>query len=533
MAGAVPEGDIDHDTAPDTLSTTPAEAPISRWLGTATRWSVAILLALTPLPLLIGEGPGTLAITAAFAAATTLLAGFERGPARGVFVQLAVIGLAVRGIALLLLAWLESASRTVVLGPDGVGFLRAIHAIVNAGFALPRPSFELFATYDTAHLYLFAGVVGTLGPGLLNLHAVNCALTALLGPLTFGWVRLVAPAAALPVGLLVTFYPSIIYLAATDLWKDPSVIAATTLGLWALAHIVHGKDDTWRLAGFTALAGGALWFVHASRFYALWYLEVGVAAIAVLGLLRGWAVRRGAAVAVLSALAVAEAGPVMAGWPASPLFFVASIAQATNATSLRYYSAGLLDEVAEGGRARPNDGFAIDTVDLGLPERANILQVDTDTASAVPGRFGLVGGAVQIGRRVLGPFIWVPPAAWTPRAVLAGDYLLYPGMLFWYVLLPGMLVGLAVTAGRIFRGQAPFMLGVVWVFTVLYWAQFLVINLPYRQREALFPVLALFAWLGFEELRQRSWAGKMYVFYWIALVGLALAHTAIRLRVVG
>ncbi|MGE0460690.1 MAG: hypothetical protein AB7Q16_04920 [Vicinamibacterales bacterium] len=533
MAGAVPEGDIAHDTAPDTLSTTPKEATVSQWLGAAAGWSVAILLILTPLPLLIGEGPGTLAITAAFAVGMTLLAACERGPARRVFVQLAVVGLAVRGIALLLLTWLESASHAVVLGPDGVGFLRAIHAILNAGFVLPRPSFEMFATYDTAHLYLFAGVVATLGPGLMNLHAANCALTALLGPLTFGWVRLVAPKAALPAGLLVTFYPSIIYLAATDLWKDPSVITATTLGLWAMAHLVHGDGDKWRLAAFTAVTGGAFWYVHTSRFYALWYLEVGVAAMAVMGLLRGWAVRRAAAAAVVSALVVAEAGPVIAGWPPSPLFFVASIAQATNATSLRYYSAGLLDDVAEGGRARRNDGLTIDAMDLGLPGPANILQVDTDTASAVPGRLGPIGSAVQIVRRVLGPFVWVLPPSWTPRAVLAGDYLLYPGMLFWYVLLPGMFVGLTVTGWRLVHGQAPFMLGAVWIFTVLYWAQFLVINLPYRQREALFPVLVVFAWLGVEHARYRPWAGKAYAVYWMALVAIAAAHTLIRAMVAG
>jgi hypothetical protein len=534
MAGAVWEGDIVHERAAGTLSTITDEALASRWLHMATRWSVVVLLALLPLPVLLGEGAGSIVIVGVFAAMMALLGRIEHGEARRTFLQLAVIGLALRGVVLLLIAWLQAASGAVVLGPDGVGFLRAAQTILNAGFSLPRPSYEMFATYDTAHIYLFAGIIATLGPSMLNLHVSNCALTALMGPLTFSWVRLIAPRAALPAGLLVTFYPSLIYLAATDLWKDPSVITATTLGLWALVHIVHGNGERGRLVAFAAVAVMGLWYVHTSRFYALWYLEVGVAVMAVVGLLRGWAARRSALVAVLAAFVLAEAGPMLAGWPSSPVYFVASIAQATNAESLRYFSAGLLDRAADGSEAEGSRGQTLaqlEGFDLDIRGQDDVLQVDVDTALAAPGRFGPAGAVIQVIRRVWGPFVWVPPPAFTPRAVLGGDYLLYPGMLFWYALLPWMLAGLAVTGWNLVLGRTAFMLGAVWIFAVLYWAQFVVINLPYRQREALFPVLAIFAWLGFEHTRHRPWARKAYAGYWLALVALAAAHTVTRMIV--
>lgn len=534
MAGAVWEGDIVHQRAAGTLSTIADEALASRWLDTATRCSVVVLLALLPLPVLLGKGTGSMVIVGVGTAMAALLARIEHGRARRTFLQLAVIGLALRGVVLLSTAWLQAASGAVVLGPDGVGFLRAAQTILNAGFSLPRPSYEMFATYDTAHMYLFAGIIATLGPSLLNLHVSNCALTALMGPLTFSWVRLVAPRAALPAGLLVTIYPSIIYLATTDLWKDPSVITATTMGVWALVHIVHGNGGRWRLVAVAAVAVMSLWYVHTSRFYALWYLEVGVAVMAVVGLRRGWAVRRSAVMAVLAVFALAEAGPVLAGWPSSPEHFVASVAQATKAESLRHFSAGLLDRAADGREPDDRRGRTLaqlEGFDLDLRGQGEILQVDVDTELAAPGRFGPAGAAIQMMRRVWGPFVWVPPPAFTPRAVLGGDYLLYPGMLFWYALLPWMLAGLAVTGRQLILGRTAFMLGAVWIFAMLYWAQFVVINLPYRQREALFPVLAVFAWLGFEHTRHRPWARKAYAGYWLALVTLAAAHTVTRMIV--
>jgi len=533
MAGPVSEGDLVDEDGPASLSpASAAAAPPSRWAALAVTWSVVVLLVLLPLPILLGEGAGHLAVVAAFAAVTALLARVEVGAARRTFVQLAVIGLAVRGVVLLAVASLEAAGDVVVLGPDGLRFLRGAQAILAAGFALPRPSYEEFASYDTAHMYLFAGIIGYLGPSLLNLHAVNCALTALLGPLTFGWARLVAPRAALPAGLLLTLYPSITYLAAVDLWKDPSVITVTILSLWAMAHIVHGNLGRWPMVALAAVAAGSLWYVHTSRFYVLWYLEVGLAVMTLVGLARGWTVRRTAVVAMVGVVMAAEAGPMLAGWPASPVLFVASVAQATEEPSLRAFTAGLLDRVPRNDAARP-DRATLETIDLGLQGEKNVLQVDIETASAAPGRFGPAGSAIQMARRVWGPFVWIPPPSFTPRAILGGDYLFYPGMVFWYVLLPGMFVGLAVTGWELVRGRTPFILGVAWVFSVLYGAQFLVVNLSYRQREALFPVLVIFAWLGFEHVRHRPWARKAYAAYWIALVSVAATHTALRLWVMG
>lgn len=510
--------------------------PLDHWLAAARRPSLMILGALAPLPIVAGEGAGSLVMAAMMAGIVMVLSRSESGDDRRRFLQVAALSAAVRGVLLLLVTLLQTAGDALVLGPDGARFLASALMIIDAGFALPD-RFAVLGTFDIGHMYAFAAVIALFGQSIFNLHAFNCALTVLIAPLTFGWVRRVAPRAALPAAVLVSVYPSIVYLAAVDIWKDPSVITATTLGIWALACIAHDTPTPGRLAALVATGAAAFSYVHVSRFYPLWYIEVGLAGAALVTLLRRGSIQWTPTLATTAVVLLAELGPMAGGWPPSPRMFAAGVVQATNADSLRRYTAGLLERMAEGADAPADRGTAfrveqLDRARLGEFSKHQALQVDIETGRAEPSRFGVFGWATQFARRVWGPFVWISPPTLSPRVLLGGDYLLYPGMVFWYALLPFMAAGLVLTAVAIVRGQCAFILATVWTFAVGYSAQFVVINLPYRQREAMFPVLVVFACLGAMHLWRHRWARVGYVLYWVALALVAAAHTAIRARFV-
>ena len=102
-------------------------------------------------------------------------------------------------------------------------------------------------------------------------------------------------------------------------------------------------------------------------------------------------------------------------------------------------------------------------------------------------------------------------------------------MLLWYALLPLIVVGLGGTAWRLLRRtETRFALVFLWFFAAVYFAQYLAINLSYRQRDVMLPILLIFACVGFPLVqswpRWRTW----YARYGLALVALACAHLVLR-----
>jgi hypothetical protein len=302
-----------------------------------------------------------------------------------------------------------------------------------------------------------------------------------------------------------------------------------------LTLMCHGGLRRWKLLAVAAVTGLILSYVHMSRFYPLFYLEIAVAVTALLCLIRRQPISRRVAAAVLGTFLIAEAVPASAGWPVSPVAFAAAFAQATNADGLRFFSAGLLERMksdAPQSHARPRYQLREeDRVRLGMNRPT--LRIEADEERARTSSFGSLGWGVQIVRRMLGPFIWIAPPSLTARDLLAGDYLLYPGMLFWYSLLPWMAVGCAIVAWALLRGTTPFLLGAALIYVVLYLGQYLVINLSYRQREALFPLLVVFAAIGIDRFGRHRPALQMYGAYWLTLAAVAAGHLFVRARLFG
>jgi hypothetical protein len=74
------------------------------------------------------------------------------------------------------------------------------------------------------------------------------------------------------------------------------------------------------------------------------------------------------------------------------------------------------------------------------------------------------------------------------------------------------------------------MLGACAFFSGAYLLLYLAVNLSYRQRDALFPLLIVLAVIAWDRVRQwRPWRW-WYGAYWVALGLLATAHLAARAR---
>ena len=132
-------------------------------------------------------------------------------------------------------------------------------------------------------------------------------------------------------------------------------------------------------------------------------------------------------------------------------------------------------------------------------------------------------------RRVFGPFAWILPTHWSLPELLRGDYHLYPGMIVWYAMLPLALLGLWCGGRGLVTGvDTNAVLGMLILFICLYGGQYLVVNLSYRQREAMVPILTVLAFLGLPLMvRQQLWR-RAYAAYWVALGLIAVSHLTIR-----
>jgi hypothetical protein len=102
-------------------------------------------------------------------------------------------------------------------------------------------------------------------------------------------------------------------------------------------------------------------------------------------------------------------------------------------------------------------------------------------------------------------------------------------MLVWYALIPFLLVGMTRTATHS-RTAAGTWFGIVlvWIFTVIYFAQYLTINLSYRQRDVMLPLVLMFAWIGIRWSVERSNWHRWYGIYWVLLAAMAVSHLVAR-----
>jgi len=128
-----------------------------------------------------------------------------------------------------------------------------------------------------------------------------------------------------------------------------------------------------------------------------------------------------------------------------------------------------------------------------------------------------------------GPFVWILPSDWSFRTLQSAEFFLYPGMLLWYALIPVTLLGMVIAGWGIITGrEINFGVVFLWLFTATYFAQYFLINLSYRQRDVMQPVLLLFSYAGFTVARSwRHWR-RWYVAYWLLLLATAGAHLALR-----
>ena len=103
-------------------------------------------------------------------------------------------------------------------------------------------------------------------------------------------------------------------------------------------------------------------------------------------------------------------------------------------------------------------------------------------------------------------------------------------MLLWYAVLPFAALGFAIAGRAMFRrsGRLSTGLAVLWLFTAGYSLQYLLINVSYRQREAIVPLLLVFVWWGIVYAWERPRLARWYGAYWAALVLLAAAHLSVR-----
>jgi len=424
----------------------------------------------------------------------------------------------------------------------------------------------VFRDFGVAHYYLFAAAIRWLGAHLFGLQLLNCALIALVAPLTYMWCRRVVPALAGWAGLLVALHPSLITLGALDLLKDPSVLFFTSLAIWSIVQ-VDESDRTSTIVVMAVVAAFALTYLRLDRFYIAAYLELS----ALLALLHV-AVRGGRRAsrwlpiaAVACAVLVAEVVPVRLGWPSSPTVMASALSQAATVPRIRDYRPGLMDDMGvgvnqSGGPSGRNEGgprgsldgardrahagsahaqllfasmtsvgqdLALRTAESSVPESPAVRFLGT--IRTLPSRLRVaVITSINTFRRLYGPFVWIMPDRWDVRTLLTNDYPMYPGMLLWYACMPMIAIGLVRTGWRLIAGrETGFGVTLVWLFTCLFLGQYLVTNLAYRHRATMIPFLFVFGLLGMPGAWSRRWKIG-YSLYWAVLALIAVVHLWLR-----
>ena len=439
--------------------------------------------------------PASASVGAAICALAAAFALVNPGRTRLVILNLFTIAFVLRLAALGVFYLAAVREGGPFLGPDGAGYLARATDLARRDFVIDSVPPAFFGTYNLAAYYLFAAPLWVLNADLVTLLTLNAGLSALAAAVTYAIGRETVPRAARLLGLCVAVYPSLIVLSVVDLLKDPSIMCAMVVAVWAILRLTRARTLSSLLA--PACVGTiALLYLRTGRFYALAYIELALIGTVFWSLVtRRVAVFRLRAAALVSLLMfiVCEAVPGFWRWPPTPLLFADQVAHVLGFPGFWFDT---------------RESFGRETLD--------------DPTS-------FLGIALSLFRRVFGPYPWIAPDDWTFRALHAGDYLLYPGMLVWYAMLPLVAVGISGVGRTLARGtECAASLAFVFLFTALYVCQYLAINLSYRQREVIFPLLAMFAVIAFPSVMRRRGSIGWYSAYWVCLFVLAGAHLLVR-----
>ena len=449
----------------------------------------------------------------------------QRQLAAGVF----AIAFFLHFAALVLFAWLQVRFEGgYILSSDGLLFYRNSVTLAANQLAITP---AVLGSADIGHYLLFSTLIRDLHADVFAIQVFDCGLLAIAASLMVDLRPLVPRAISLALALFVAVFPTLIANAAFDLWKEPSLFLASVLFLWATLKMWRAEPG-WRQAGFACLSAIALVYLRCTRFYLVAYIECAVATIGVIALLRHIELRRSrTAVWMLAgAIAVAEVGPWSVGWPLTPELMLDQISYTLHTPLMLHYTPGSfglahhdkllrpLQTVSGSGAAWPGDRTLI----ASMPPTA--------AASLESGsRGGVIAVPINLFRRLYGPFIWILPSQLKLQLLFSTDYLLYPGMLIWYVALPFVIAGLLKVMWGAATGREPNLaLVALAVFELLYFAQYMAINLSYRHRDIMVPFLMIFAWTGWRYLANVPWRRRAYAFYWLALCVIAAGHLLVR-----
>lgn len=525
----------------------------------------ALLLAMAALPLVVGwSGGAHLWILALGLLGGAVLTLAQPAPWRAPFWTLFLLGLTTRVVLHAgVFTWARAADGPF-LSPDATLYFGQSLQLAMQDLRLPLPPYVYFGTFDCAHYYLFGAAHWLWGADLFGLQVLNIVLSSVVGPLTYAIARRVEVPYAFAVGVVVALYPSLIALSINDLMKDASVIGFFLIGAWAIVELWLGDPSTRRRVLLVAVAVLTLSYVRMSRFYVPAFLEAGtVAAVAALGLnaLRGQPVSmsRVAVLSVATSLVLVELIPMRLGWPSSPVMVWQAINHSLETPEMRLSAVGMVDRMQAGGQVGPRHGGDL-TGTGNLSTRAGDIVAQVARASGTnrsatvflqPTRplppaaaaVALQGPPPTLARRVVltganlvrkvfGPFPWVMPPMWDARLILTGDYLMFPGMIIWYMLLPLALAGLVlVPFHALTRPHVPTVFLALATFVSILFVQFLALNLSYRQREFMFPFLALCAAFAVAQRPATKWPAYGYAAYLGGIVLLAGVHIALRARI--
>ena len=505
------------DTATVDVRTATEIPPASTGLMWAARGTVTIVglsaLSVSAVAALVTVHANTsfaLVLVAALVLALAI-AGIEARGYRTFSFNLFLWGFIARVLFVTLCSFAATREGGPFLGPDATGYFNGSIELAARAFHLPDPAVVFFGSYDVGQYYLFAVMIRYAHTDLFGLQVMNCAFTALAAPLAFAIARDVVPRWAAAVGVGVALSPSLIGLSTIDLLKDPSIVFGMLALIWLLLQL-RGTRFLMPASVFAAVAGCVALYLRTSRFYVFTYIEAGFV-VAVLAMFRASArafVRPQALALSVLVFGVAEFVPTRALWPTSPVMFLAMTTHTLNTAGMRWSSPGFLQRRIPGlTRLRLTR----------LPQEGN-----------EPRGHSFVMLCVDMTRRVFAPFPWIVPRTWTFAALQEGQYYLFPGTLVWYALLPFVALGFATLAVAIVRGtEQRFAVIFLCSFAALYFAQYLLINLSFRQREAGMPILLMFAAEGIDRYapdwrHPPRWYGR----YWVAIVVVAVLHLIVR-----
>lgn len=480
-----------------------AEGAIAAVLTRIAPASLLFVFAVYLLPYLAGAIDRSLAgVGLAVSALACALALTEPRSSRRIFVSLFAVSLAAHLSAMVLIVGFQSPPGSIYLGPDGSVFWRGTEALAAAGLRLETP-FTQLGTFDVAHYYVFAATLLAFGGGLASLQLLNLAATALVGSIAYTIARRALPGYAVLIGVVVALHPSLIALSLVDLRKDPLIAVAIALVLGAIASLLDRPSRS-QAVFLSLVATGAFLFMRMDRFYVAVMLEV--AAVLAAGLV-AWRARHWGRSQVLTAaligsiLLIGEVVPLALGSRLSSELFVANAQLVRDTPLLRDYAPSVFERDVP---PSPTDAPST-SIDSGGPLGAALLVLN------------LIIDAL---RRVFGPFIWVPPSDFRLEALSAADFSLYPGTLLWYAAMPFVLLGVTTILWRAIRRRpVPFVLLLFAIFTVAYATAYMGINLSYRHREVMTPLLFLFVPMGFASAVQHRLMWPLYLSY---VAGLAL-----------